>query len=284
MSLRIIDTHVHVWCRGNGPECRPSSTARIPIPSDSAPVEWLIDDMERTGISYAVLVQSSAFGANNRYIVECLDRFPGKFRAIGLVHPLDIQAPRRLREWASRGVSGFRFHPVFFEDASWLDAPSSDRIWEAAEDTESILQFHMRPSHAGMLASIASRHPNVKVIVDHLGKPDLSTAGGERPILALADLPHVWMKIGDYQIASQMDYPWPDLKPLVARLCERFGTDRMIWGTGFAGRARLVPLEHAIDLVKNHLDLSPIAIDDICWRTPRALFGFEEAAASGVAS
>ena len=68
----IIDTHVHVWCRGKGPECRPSSTARIPIPSESVPVEWLIDDMERAGISYAVLVQSSAFGANNRYIVECV--------------------------------------------------------------------------------------------------------------------------------------------------------------------------------------------------------------------
>ena len=80
VTAGIIDTHVHVWCRGTGPECRPSSTARIPIPSESVPVEWLIDDMERTGISYAVLVQSSAFGANNRYIVECLDRFPEKFR------------------------------------------------------------------------------------------------------------------------------------------------------------------------------------------------------------
>lgn len=270
----IIDTHVHVWCRGKGPACRPSATSKIPIPSESAPVEWLIDDMQRFGISYAVLVQSSAFGANNRYIVECLDRFPETFRAVGLVHPLDVQAPRRLRDWASRGVAGFRFHPVFFENASWLDAASSDRIWEAAEDTNSILQFHMRPWHASRLASIASRHPNVRVIVDHLGKPDLSIVGSERPILALADLPNIWMKIGDYQLTSHMDYPWTDLKPLVGRLCERFGTDRMIWGTGFAGRARLVPLEQAIDLVRTHLDLQPAAIEDIFWRTPLALFGF----------
>ena len=284
MTTRIIDTHVHVWCRGTGPECRPSSTARIPIPSESVPVEWLIDDMQRTGISYAVLVQSSAFGANNRYIVECLERFPGTFRAIGLVHPLDTRAPRRLKEWASRGVSGFRFHPVFFEDASWLDAPSSDRIWDAAEETDSILQFHLRPQHAESLASIASRHPNVRVIVDHLGKPDVSTPGSEAPILALADRPNTWIKIGDYQIASNMDYPWPDLKPLVAKLSESFGTERMIWGTGYAGRARLVPLEDAIDLVRNHLDLSQAAIDDIFWRTPLALFGFEKTVTSDVAS
>ena len=72
MNAGIIDTHVHVWCRGGRPECRPSPTSRIPIPSESVPVEWLIDDMERAGITYAVLVQSSAFGANNRYIVECV--------------------------------------------------------------------------------------------------------------------------------------------------------------------------------------------------------------------
>ena len=111
------------------------------------------------------------------------------------------------KEWASRGVSGFRFHPVFFEDASWLDAPSSDRIWDAAEETNSILQFHLRPEHADRLASIASRHPKVRVIVDHLGKPDLSTAGSDLPILALADLPNIWIKIGDYQIASQHGLP-----------------------------------------------------------------------------
>ena len=139
------------------------------------------------------------------------------------------------------------------------------------------MQFHMRPEHAGRLASIASRHPAVRVIVDHLGKPDLSTAGSDLPTLALADRPNTWIKIGDYQIASQMDYPWPDLKPIVRRLRESFGTARMIWGTGFPGRARLVPLEQALDLVTNQLDLSPDDIEDILWRTPRALFGFGDA-------
>ncbi len=118
------------------------------------------------------------------------------------------------------------------------------------------------------------------MIVDHLGKPDLSTPGSDLPTLALADRPNTWMKIGDYQITSQLDYPWPDLKPLVGRLRESFGTERIIWGTGFPGRARLVPLEQAIDLVRAHLDLSPAAIEVILWRTPRALFGFGEALTS----
>ena len=60
--------------------------------------------------------------------------------------------------------------------------------------------------------------------------------------------------------------------------------NRMIWGTGYAGRARLVPLEQAIDLVTNQLDLSQTAIEDIFWRTPLALFGFEKSVTSDVTS
>ena len=45
-----------------------------------------------------------------------------------------------------------------------------------------------------------------------------------------------------------------------------------------------MPLEEAIELVTNHLDLSQTAIEDILWRTPLALFGFEKTATSNVAS
>jgi hypothetical protein len=31
--------------------------------------------------------QGSAFGWDNTYMVECLDHYPGKFKAIGLVDP-----------------------------------------------------------------------------------------------------------------------------------------------------------------------------------------------------
>ena len=229
--MRTVD----VWCRGKGPACRPSATSRIAIPSESVPVEWLHrrhgtdrDLVRRPRSEQRVRREQSV----NRRVPGSLSGEVPRYR---LIHPLDVQAPRPLREWASRGVSGFRFHPVFFEDASWLDATSSDRIWDAAEESDSILQFHMRPSHADRLASIGARHPNVRVIVDHLGKPDLSTAGSELPILALADRPNTWIKIGDYQIASEMDYPWPDLKPLVRQLCDRFGTERMILGNGVRG-------------------------------------------------
>ena len=52
------------------------------------------------------------------------------------------------------------------------------------------------------------------MIVDHLGKPDLSTVGSELPILALADLPNIWIKIGDYQIGVAA---WTTRGPISSR-------------------------------------------------------------------
>jgi len=123
-----------------------------------------------------------------------------------------------------------------------------------------------------------ARHPDARVIVDHLGKPDVTEAPpypNFQPVLDLAQHPNVWMKIGDYQIASHQPFPWSDTLPFVALLNEAFGADRMIWGTGYPTGARLVPLSQALDYVRQHLPfLSDEEKEKILGSTPRALFGF----------
>ena len=82
----IVDTHVHVWALDETHQ--PAPDAKISPPSEADPVEWLIEDLESFQIDHCVLVQSSAFGWDNTYMVECLERYPGLFKAIGLVDPL----------------------------------------------------------------------------------------------------------------------------------------------------------------------------------------------------
>jgi predicted TIM-barrel fold metal-dependent hydrolase len=273
----IIDTHVHVWALDE--QHQPAPDARIRPPTEAAPVEWLCEDMARYGIDHCVLVQSSAFGWNNTYMVECLQRYPGAFRAIGLVDPQSPHNAEDLRRWVGQGLSGFRFHPLYYpDDASWVDSPANDPLWDAAEATGAILQFHLRPPHAVPLARMIARHPQVRVIVDHLGKPDVTEAPpypGFQPVLELARFPRVWVKLGDYQIASQQPFPWSDTIPFVARLREAFGPQRMIWGTGYPGRARLVPLEQALQYVRQELPCLTVGdVAQILGETPRALFDF----------
>ena len=276
--MPVIDTHVHVWPLDDAPGHRPVEGAKVRPPQTAAPVEWLLEDMAEYDIPHCVLVQSSAFGWDNTYMVECLQRYPGRFKAIGLVDPLSPENARDLRTWMARGLSGFRLHPLYYPDEpSWLDAPANDALWAAAEETGAILQVHLWPRHAPALARMIERHPQVRVIVDHLGKPDTAEAppyNGFEPVLRLADFPLTWVKIGDYQIASREEYPWRDTWPFVELLRQRFGAGRMLWGTGYPRTARLVPLEQALRYVQQDLPFSDGERRQILWQTPAALFGF----------
>jgi predicted TIM-barrel fold metal-dependent hydrolase len=277
-ARHVVDTHVHVWPLDDAPGHRPAADARIRAPKEAAPVEWLVQDMDEYGIQHCVLVQSSAFGWDNTYMVECLERYPGLFRAIGLVDPLDAANAGALEQWVARGLSGFRFHPLYYPDEpSWVDSRANDALWDAAGATGAIMQFHLRPHHAVPLARMIERHPDVRVVIDHIGKPDVAEAApypSFQPVLDLARFPNTWVKIGDYQIASKQGFPWRDTWPFIDLLKERFGTKRMIWGTGYPRTARLVPLDQALRLVEEELPLTSGERRDILWETPVALFGF----------
>src|ERR1035437_3078362 len=140
----LIDTHVHVWALDA--QHQPAPNAKNPPPAEADPVEWLIPDMEEHHVDRCVLVQASAFGWDNIYMVECLERYPGLFKAIGLVDPLSSGNAADLRYWMSRGLSGFRLHPLYYPDEPcWVDSPAHDALWDAAADTGAILQFHLWP-------------------------------------------------------------------------------------------------------------------------------------------
>lgn len=273
----IIDTHVHVWELND--QHQPAPHAKIAPPRDRAPVEWLLDDMERFHIDHCVLVQSSAFGWDNSYVLDCLRRYPGQFRSIGLVDPLDAHNADALRAGMLAGLSGIRLHPVYYgDDVPWIDSTANDALWNVAAETGAILQFHMRPIHAPALRRMIARHPTVRVIVDHLAKPDVSEAPpypSYRAVLDVASFNHVWVKIGDYQLASREPYPWRDTWPFVQAVRDAFGADRMLWGTGYPATARLVPLGQALAYVQYDLpSLTPDDVHAILDTSPRRLFGF----------
>ena len=95
--------------------------------------------------------------------------------------------------------------------------------------------------------------------------------------MRLADYPHVYAKIGDYQVASEQAFPWADTWPFVRRLADRFGAGRMLWGTGYPRTARLVPLAEALRYIEQELPLTPDERRQILWNTPARLFGFAAA-------
>jgi predicted TIM-barrel fold metal-dependent hydrolase len=115
------------------------------------------------------------------------------------------------------------------------------------------------------------------VIVDYIGKSDVTEAPpypAFQGVPRLAELPSVRVKIGDYQLASKQELPWRDTRPFVALLKERFGVERMMWGTRYPRTARLVKLEDALAYVRGLPCWQGDDLDHVLGETPRKLLGF----------
>lgn len=86
--------------------------------------------------------------------------------------------------------------------------------------------------------TFAERHPELTVVVDHLGLRQEPSYRRERPtfrslpaLLALAQLPNVMVKLSAVPTLSDERYPFADLWPHLHAILEAFGPRRLMWGS-----------------------------------------------------
>ena len=275
----VVDTHMHVWKIDPPRYTLEQTLADVPLPTTDAPIEDLLTDNAAAGVTHTVLVQPSTSGWNNHYVVESAAAQPGLFAAHGLIDPDSRQNAADLRGWMMAGMAGFRLNLVRDKDPVWVSAPRNHPLWETAQDLGAVINVQMHPPQAGRLLEIATRYPGVKVIVDHLGKPDIT----EPPpypsfsnILALSDLPNTYVKVSALSLASRTKaYPYRDVFPWVKMLYEAFGSSRLLWGTGYPGAHRSLPLDRELAIITQHL---PFLLEDdkqwILGRTAMTIWPF----------
>ena len=128
-----------------------------------------------------------------------------------------------------------------------VSAPLRDRFgavhrldFYSADETLSILSRSARilglESEKEGLAEIARRYPQMNLLLDHMGYPDLKAAREAfEPIVELARFDNIHVKISDVKGRSAEDFPFADIHPFIQWLLEAFGGARVLWGTGYPG-------------------------------------------------
>ena len=163
--MLIVDAQIHLWNAGN-----PTSPWHRQVPA------YLKDDalkeMEAAGVDAAVLTPHTPWDPNaNELCIEAARQHPEKFVILGSF-PLDKPESRGLVDsWKQRpGMLGLRF--TFNEPAqrTWLTDGTVDWLWPAAERAGLPIAL-MAARFLPKVAEVAERHPNLKLILDHLGRP-----------------------------------------------------------------------------------------------------------------
>ena len=237
----IVDTHVHVW-EIDPPKYPVGPTAPTwnSYPDEPGTADELLAEMNAHGVDWAVLVQTSWSTWDNGYIADSAARFPHRFIGHGLIDPQDPNNAEQVRYWIhERGLAGFRFHPMYYQDEKILLTAQNGPMWEEIAAVNAVIQFHLSAAEADQIAAIARRYPHLTLILDHLGYPKVEAAEvAYQPIVDLARYDNVHVKLSDVNGHARQDYPYTDVHPFIIRIFSAFSSERIIWGTGYPGHHR----------------------------------------------
>jgi predicted TIM-barrel fold metal-dependent hydrolase len=147
----------------------------------------------------------------------------------------DPTTARRFPTWREQpGVLGIRLN-IAGEQAAWLTDGTTDWLWPAAEKARIPIMF-LTNSQTHLFGRIAERHPQLNLVIDHMGVSSEALKNGKMPdaieqSAALAKYPNVSVKLSSAPLFSSEPYPFRDVTPHIRRLFDAYGPRRSHWGT-----------------------------------------------------
>ena len=241
MSLRFIDIHPHIISEDTAKYPRSPLFGVQSDWSKERPVtpEGLIAAMDEAGVEKAAIVQSSTcYGFDNSYVVDSVALFPSRFTGVGSVDMLQPDAPERIRDWVQRGISGLRLFTggsTQAFDPSTLDDRRSFPTWELCSELGLSMCIQTDPVGLAQVAGLAKRFPQVNIILDHLGRPDVTDGPPYKrasSLFGLAPFENIFLKLTP-RIFGDVRKGEASAETFFPRLVEAFGSSRLAWGSNF---------------------------------------------------
>ena len=245
----VIDTHTHAISPDN---------QRYPLaPVGGHQSEWsakrpvsfegLLASMDDAGIGRAVVVQASTvYGNDNSYVVEAVRSHPDRFAGVFSIDVLASDAVVQMQRWLDAGLSGLRLFTTGSTmpgQAGWLDDERSFPVWEYAQRHNVSICLQMTAQGIPALLNMLARFPDIRVLLDHLARPEL--AGGPpyeaaAPLFSLASHHGVYLKLTNRTIAeASRGASTP--AAFFPRVLDAFGADRIAWGSNFPAAEGALP-------------------------------------------
>ena len=235
----IIDAHQHIWDLSQA-EYTWLTSELAPINRSILFPEFL-SEMKACNIDYTVLVQSADNIEDTQLMLNTAAKFP---EIIGVVAYVPLNDSLRTRELVTEYLSnpkivGIRTLIQSYEDTQWLlkdEVNLSLDILEQSDLTFDIVS--VLPEHLALLPFLSQRHPNLKMVIDHLSNPPIAegihSEAGQRwswQMTQAAKNPNVFAKIsGLYPVTTPTESSTDSIRPFIQEALKIFGSDRLMYG------------------------------------------------------
>src|SRR4051812_979877 len=273
--LSVIDAHLHVVSADTDRYPRqPGGFGRDWWTGRSVDVGQIGRDLDATGVDRGVIVQAvGPYRNDNTYARAAVATDPARFALVAAIDAGGADPGNELAAVVDDGpVAAVRVFAAA-GDATWLDDERGRAIWEVAAGTGTPLVAALFPDHLDALTRLVDAQPDVTVALDHLAFPDLTGGppyANAAPLLALSALAAVHLKVTTISLVSAQANG--GMRALVEHLVERFGADRVAWGSDHPQSYELASPEMVALAKEACAGLEPDACDAVLGATAGRLW------------
>lgn len=213
-EMTINDAHLHLGLdERHGP--------------DGGLAQW-VQLMDTHRLARACVVTPSNRVGDNSITAAALATHPDRF--VGIARLTEAATPAELEALLAQGFAGMRFMPTGSPD--WLDDPHTTALTEVLVRQGAVACLHAAAPDLAAAQRHAERHPDLTILLDHGGRPDLSDPGRFDPQLTqLAALANIRIKTPNAPHHSTQPPPHRDLIGYITHVVELFGAERVMWGS-----------------------------------------------------
>lgn len=194
-------------------------------------------ELAKAGVDHTVLIQGlPQTKANNRWLFGVAEKT--NF-VIGVVAWLDLTQPG----YSAKALDELQSHPLFcgvrhiveLEEDNWLIRKEVFASLRELARRKIPYDMVVRPRHLRHVLRIIREIPDLPIVLDHMGKPDI--AGGKtgdwgKTIAEIAQFPQVFCKVSGFTTqADWKNWQTADVEPFVKYILAIFGPDRLMFGS-----------------------------------------------------
>jgi predicted TIM-barrel fold metal-dependent hydrolase len=270
----VVDSHVH--CFAGKDDARFPYHPRAPYrPDTPATPQYLLQCMDEAGVDYAIIVHPEPYQDDHRYLEYCFDVGKSRFKGTCLFFADQPESLGKMPELVKRlPIVAARVHAYAPDRLPPFGKPGLRELWKLAGAHGLAVQLHFEPRHAPGFEPLIKEFSDVKVIIDHLGRPFQGTPDEHEVVIRWSRFKNTVMKLS--AIPSPTTYPHRDIGPIIKRLAQEFGPDRMIYGGGFSAEATGTTYRAAIEQARSQISfLSAADQSKVIGQNAARLFGFK---------
>jgi predicted TIM-barrel fold metal-dependent hydrolase len=231
----VIDAHLHCFAGKDDPRF-PYHPKGPYAPAAAATPEHLLKCMDGAGVDFAVVVHPEPYGDDHRYLEHCLAVGKGRLKGTCLFFAGTEKIGERLAALAKKvPLVAARVHAYAPERLPPFGRPELRELWKAAGDLGLAVQIHLEPRYAEGFEPLIREFKSVTVLIDHLGRPMQGIPAEHLVVGKWSRYPNTVMKVS--AVPDRGNYPHRDPAPVIRKLADAFGAERLIYGGGFGASA-----------------------------------------------